>query len=85
MKITKWVDMSQEVEVEIGIDDVRAALAESFAEVAKDFSGTAAMLLAFNRIGTFLRAVTSEHINMLEAHQRQTIGNFLAEQAKRFV
>jgi hypothetical protein len=30
MKISKWVEMSEEVEIEIGADDIRVALAEAF-------------------------------------------------------
>ncbi len=85
MKISKWVDLSQEVEIEIGLDDVRGTLAESFAQVTKGSPGETGMLLAFNQIAMFMRAVTVKQIGMLNAQQRRTIGNFLAEQAKRFV
>jgi hypothetical protein len=90
MKIIKWVDMSREIDIEIGLNDVRAVLAESFKKAGRDHTGEivsdfAPVLLAFNQIAMFMKAVTIEQIGMLNAQQRKTIGDFLAEQAKRFV
>lgn len=85
MKIYKWVDIGQEVEIEIGFNDVRVALAESFAQVTKGSPGETGMLLAFNQIAMFMKAVTVKQIGMLNVQQRKIIGDFLAEQAKRFI
>jgi len=89
MKVRKWVDMGQEVTIEIGVDDVRAALAEAFAVVTEDRLGEprpnrAEIAMTFNSIGTFLRAITDEQIGILNPQQRELICKFLTEQAARF-
>jgi hypothetical protein len=88
MKITKWVDMGEEVEVEVSTEDIRAALAESFAEVTKDLLGelpsTFPVVSALSDIGKFLRALSDEQIALLNPAQRRVVGQFLAEQAARF-
>lgn len=91
MKITKWVDIpSQEVEIEIGLDDIRIALSKAFGAALprndeNDESPTSLdVMLALASIGSFLRALTDEQIATLMPSQRVVIATFLAEQAKRF-
>ncbi len=82
MKLTTWVDLSREVEVNIGADDIREALTESFSMV-KD--GTRYdVTVALNNIGTFLNALTDEQIALLALGQRSTIEAFLRKNAERF-
>jgi len=87
MKVTKWVECSQEVEVQIGADDIRIALSEAFGAANQNLEEAVNIhdiLGAFQCIGAFLLAFTQEQIDMLNAKQRATIGAFLEEQGDRF-
>lgn len=91
MKVSKWVDFGQEVEVELSMEDVRAALNEAFYEVTReDRLGepgptNGEVMMAFNNIGGFLRALTGQQIAQMKPTQREVIGKFLAEQATRYM
>jgi hypothetical protein len=88
MKISKWVDMGQEVEIEIGMDDIRAAMAECFGKVTEerlfDAPGANEVIAAFSTIGKFFNALTAEHINLLTTNQKRIVANYLADQVERF-
>ena len=40
MKVSNWVDIGQEVEIEIGLDEIRGVMAEAFANVDCLFDNT---------------------------------------------
>jgi mitochondrial fission protein ELM1 len=88
MKVTKWVEFSQEVEIDISADDVRCALSEAFARVnvrnVDDTPNRFDVSRALNSIGTFLNALTDEHISLLSPKGRQTVAAFLGKHAERF-
>jgi hypothetical protein len=88
MKIRKWIDASQEIEVDIGADDIRAALAEACGVVNRTRPGDGPsrqdILIALNNIGAFLRAITDNQISMLTFGQRSTVWKFLREHSERF-
>ena len=89
MKVSKWIDMGQEVEVEIGMDDIRAALNEAFSRVTTDPLGeegpnVRTVMMAFNGLANFLNALTDAQIAMLTSVQQDVIRNFLARSAERF-
>lgn len=88
MKISKWVDMGAEVEVDISVEDIRGALSEYFHEVTRDPLGERQngndIKIALNQIGAFLRALPDEQIVLLNPPQRTMIHKFLSEQAARF-
>ena len=89
MRVEKWVDFGQNVTVNIGMDDIRAALAECFEVITRDRLGEdgpnkAEVLYALSSIGSFLRALTDEQIGMLTDSQKTVIHEFLREQATRF-
>lgn len=89
MKVTKWVDLGQEVEIEIGADDIRAALGEAFGRVTSDPLGEEGpsrsdVVACFNSIAGFLNAITDEQITKLNYLQRVVIGKFLRKHAERF-
>jgi hypothetical protein len=98
MKVKTWVDIQQQVEVDVTLDDIRAALAESFAAVTKrsdlelftkDTSSVKGpnrydVMSALNCVGAFLNALTDEHIGMLRPAAKTTVANFLAKAARRF-
>jgi hypothetical protein len=89
VKVSKWVDFGLEVDVEVGVDDIRVALAEAFANVTDDRLGEEGpsrhdISRAINCIALFLKALTDEHIALLTQGQREIIGKFLSESAARF-
>ena len=89
MKIRKWVDFGQEIQIEIGIEDVRGALAECFKNVMADRLGedgpsVVEVLRTFSCVGTFLSALTEEQISAFNDSQRKVIFAFLTEQASRY-
>ena len=92
MRIYKWVDMGQEVEIEIGADDIRLALAEAFAAVTTEdhkwIGGEVPnqndVMKALNSIGAFLKALTDDQIDMLSEPALKICGSFLEEQSKRY-
>jgi hypothetical protein len=89
MRVSKWVDMGQEVKIEIGVDDVRAALTEGFHAVTAGRLGEPGplpqeVLIAFNDIAIFLRALSDQQIALLKPKQRELIHTFLFEQTERF-
>lgn len=87
MKVSKWVDMGAHVEVEIGADDIRAALSEAF-ERAMDRSEEPPVMhdimVALNSIGAFLNGLEDSTINRFNARQRRLTSDFLAAAALRF-
>lgn len=89
MKIRKWVDMGQEVEVEIGADDIRSALSEAFSRVMQDRLGEEGptrqeVTLALNDIAIFFNALTDQQIDLLTLGQRNIVQVFLFKAAERF-
>jgi hypothetical protein len=90
MKVSKWVDFGQEIEIEIGTDDVRAALAESFQRVTspgfeEEPPPDHAVRSMLSTIASFLKALTDEQIAAsLSEPARKTVHNFLVEQTARF-
>lgn len=87
MKVSKWVESSQEVQIEIGADDISVALSEAFARVHRDCDdhpNRHDVLSAFSSIARFLKAFQDEHIAQLNDAQRKTIREFLLSQGARF-
>ena len=88
MKIRTWVDMGKEVDVDVSVEDVRACLQEAFAVVTTDRLGEpgpnrAEIMMAFNNIGTFLKAITPAQINLRTFGQCDMIWKFHTDQAAR--
>lgn len=89
MKVSKWVDFGQDVEVDISADDIRAALAEAFNVVTEDRLGEGGpnrndVLLAFNSMAAFLNALSDQQIGLLTSAQRLHVEKFLRKAAGRF-
>lgn len=79
MKVSKWVDYSAEIEVEIGMEDIRAGIADALlSKNPHDINGS------LNTVGVFLRAFTDEQILALSPKVREVIRIFLSEAALRF-
>ena len=77
MKVPVWVEFSQEVEVEIGREEIVSAFSES-----PDHGETWFPVL--NRFALCLNALSDDIIATWTSSQRRTIGDFLAKHALRF-
>jgi hypothetical protein len=88
MKVEKYVQVAETVEVDIDMDDIREALTEAFAGVTRDMRGEKLypnqVLRAFNLIAEFLNALTDEHIGMMVPAQKAICAQFLTKAAARF-
>lgn len=88
MKVTKWVDMGQEVAVEIGTDDIRCALSEAFANVTEpqfeEVPNRYDVTRAIDSMAKFLKAMTDEHIELLGEPSKKIVRDFLLITAERF-
>ena len=87
MRITKWVDIGDEVGIDIDVNDIRGALTEAFARTEQGFEELPTItdiLRAFNQIGAFLNAFEQQHIDRLTLGHRSIIAAFLSEAADRF-
>jgi hypothetical protein len=89
VKVSKWVDMGADVEVEISAEDIRVALDEMFEEITHDRLGEdgpscGEVTRALNGMARFLNALTDEHIARLTDGQRKTVHTFLGKAAERF-
>ncbi len=89
MKISKWVDMGQEVEIDIDVDDIHSALAEAFSNITEDRLGeekptTRDVLRVFNTIAQFLKAITDEQIAGMAPVPAGVVATFLDLQAQRY-
>ena len=89
MKVRKWVDFGVDVDVEIGVDDIRGAISEACSNVTQDRLGEpgpnrAEVVYAVSCCCNFLKAMTDEHISLMTEQARTLVSKFLAEQAERF-
>ena len=88
MRITKWVDMGAEVDVDIDARDISAALSEAFSVVVEpkfeEVATARDVIRAIAMVGTFLTALTDEHIAALNEAQRTTVFRFLTKETKRW-
>ena len=86
MTIKKWVEFSQEVDVEIGGDEVALAFQEAWGRI-DDIDGVPnrqAIIRAIGRVGTFFKALSDAQIADLYVKQRETIRKFLETEAVRW-
>ena len=83
MKISKWVEWEQEIEIEIGITDARVLLSESFASDPRETM--AGILHNVNISAQYFQAIGNAQIAAMTDKQREVIGKFLAEQSARFL
>lgn len=78
MRITKLVDMKAEVDVDISVDDIAAAISE-------DPNSLNAVLRGLNNSASFMKAIPNSLIAEMNVQQRNVIGGFLFEQTARFL
>lgn len=88
MRVSKWVDFGQEVDIEIDFRDVQSAMGEAFERATEDRLGEepsrADISRAINMVGTFLKALPDAHIAVLGSEGRKIVHDFLLEHAARF-
>ncbi len=77
MKITKFVDTHVEVEIEIDVDDIVAAITDT----SDALNPTLRAIQYFHR---FMEAATDETIKAFTPEQRQIIREFFEKLAARF-
>jgi hypothetical protein len=83
MKVSQYVNFSQEIEIEVGVDDIRAAFAEELAEIKRPVSDHAIKQM-LNVVGQFFNALTEDQIATLTPQARSTVQQYLVKQAQRF-
>ena len=77
MKISKWIDFSREVEIEIDSEDISV--------VFKDGDGDYKLLAHnINRMAVFLKAVPEETVAEMPESMKAVVAEFFREQAERF-
>lgn len=77
MKVKTFVNIEQEVEVDVSMADIRAALVENFDTVSE-------ALQLVNRCASVLKAVSDGMIENMNNAQREVVANFLRLQANRY-
>jgi hypothetical protein len=78
MKVKTFVQIEQEVEVDVTMDDIRAAMVDEIGTVS-------AALQLVNRCATSLKAVSDDMIGEMNNAQRELVANFMREQANRYM
>ncbi len=73
MRVKTWVEILQEVEVDVDRDAVLASI--TYPET---------VVHIISRLGGILRAITKDQISTLTQEQKETIETFFREQAMRF-
>jgi hypothetical protein len=88
MKVSKWVDFGQDVEVDISINDIAGAIAEAWGRVVNLYLDEQPtrneVITAMSRSLQMFKALTDEQIANLTPEQRAVIAKNLAETAERF-
>jgi len=75
MKITKWIDYSQEVEIEIGAEDISV--------IFSDDPDIKEWLYQINSIASFLTGTPTNVLEQLTPKQAQIIGQYFKDQGER--
>jgi len=77
MRIDKFIDFSQEVEIELSSDDINLILQE-------DSACLSIVLSNLNSVASFLKGIPSDIINELSDGQRKIIKEFLINESERY-
>jgi hypothetical protein len=84
VKVEKWVEFAKVVEIEIGREDIAAALAASCSDALEPQSCLQTVLRALNTCAAFLGAIPEATICEMTPSQREITARFLHKQASRF-
>jgi len=77
MKITKWITVETEVEVDVSAEDINSAL---YGETDSAHH----VLEGINNFARYCKAVKSETIAEMKATQRAVIADFLRKESERY-
>ena len=77
MKVTTWVEHSEEIEIDISTEDIQRALLGG-----EDVYGD--VCIGLNNFATFIKAVSGDVLAQFTEKQKKTIREFLIKQSKRF-
>lgn len=80
MKIFKTIECSQEVEIEIGYDDIRVCLENCPSAVESERIVT----MNLNRCAEFMKAIPDRIISDMGEDKRKITADFFKQQAQRF-
>lgn len=80
MKIEKFVEISDNLEIDIDADDIRACLRESI----NDADTKATVLNTLNNIAQFINGIPDELLNEITDKQKQIVYEFMVNAANRF-
>ena len=69
MKVTKWIEIEQEVEIDISAEDIRLIL--------EDDGELREVLRNISRAATYLKAIPDKMIDEMNPAQKETIAKFL--------
>ncbi|HEA68602.1 MAG TPA: hypothetical protein ENI07_17525 [Desulfobacterales bacterium] len=77
MKIDKYIDFSQEIEIELSSEDIYLILSE-------DAESVPVVLQCLNSVASFLKGVPEARIAEMTNEQKTIIRDFLSEQSGRY-
>ena len=77
MRINKYIDIRQEIEIELTVEDITLTLENSG-------EGLSATLRELNDVVVFLKGIPHSIIVEMSNEQKEVISTFLSEQANRF-
>jgi hypothetical protein len=80
MRVKTWVELSDEVEVDLSGDQIAAAMLENDGDIPVRIR----IKRSFNNFAGFLNGLTAEQVEALEPKVRELIHNFCVQQAARF-
>lgn len=87
MTIRQWVDFSQEIDVNIGADEIALAFQEAWGVVTHAEDGKPKrddIIRALGKVGLFFNALTDQQISDLNDKQRETVRRFLVKETARW-
>jgi len=76
MRIEKWIDIAQEIEIDLSAEDIKFVFSQA--------EGVAELLYNFSQIETFLKAIPQEKMDDIKPEHRSRFSKFLFEQRQRF-
>jgi hypothetical protein len=80
VRVKTWVELSDEVEVEVS----SAQIVEAMLDDVEDRPSGFTIKRYFNNFAVFLNGLTAEQVNALEPNVREVIHSFCVQQAARF-
>ena len=82
MKITHWLEVQKEIEIDLSAEDISMLYREAYSEDPKAIQQ--AMLANINGFASYLKGLPDEIIEDLSVVLKKTISNFLIQQGERF-